>query len=61
VWYNPNPKEPDVFETGEVRMEEGDDIYVVGPDGKVCITLAQRHTPPSFPQQKKALSPSLFF
>lgn len=34
MWYNPNPKEPDEFETAEQKKEEGDDVVLLTTEGK---------------------------
>lgn len=33
VWFNPNPKDPDSYDTGEVKSESGDELTVVTGDG----------------------------
>eukprot|EP01107_Rhizomastix_libera_P005952 TRINITY_DN20054_c0_g1_i1.p1 TRINITY_DN20054_c0_g1~~TRINITY_DN20054_c0_g1_i1.p1 ORF type:complete len:2118 (-),score=766.83 TRINITY_DN20054_c0_g1_i1:95-6448(-) len=33
VWYNPDPKNPNTFETGEIKKEEGEMNIIAGPNG----------------------------
>jgi myosin heavy subunit len=43
VWFNPDPKDIDTFETGEVKKESGDDVTVETAEGN-SFTVKKKYT-----------------
>ena len=54
VWYNPNPKDPDTFESGEVINEGPEDIRVKDESGAVYSSLLEHIADPYFVFRKSA-------
>ena len=50
VWFNPNPKDPDSYDTGEVQSDNGDEVSVDFDTGVITnVTKGETYQAEPFP------------